>query len=313
MIFSLIIEVSFNRPKFSSCATWNPNASTFAGNETMIQTSTGILINTNNTVYAVSLGLTSVLVWSEGSAYPTKNISLNLSGPFSVFVTTNGDIYGDNGYSNLRIEKWSASTASSTIAMHVIGRCGGVFVDIYDNVYCSLPNYHQVLKGIGDRNPNASLIVAGNGSNGSTANQLTYPHGIFVDIDLSFYVADYGNNRIQWFRADVLDGTTAAGTGAPGTIALKGPSGVLLDGDGYLFIADQANHRIVGSGPSGFRCIAGCTGTNGSAANQFLYPYDLSFDSYGNLYVTDSANLRIQKFTLAKNACGELFFPESSV
>ena len=35
--------------------------------------------------------------------------------------------------------------------------------------------------------------------------------------------------------------------------------------------------------------------------------YDLSFDSHGNLYVTDPGNNRIQKFSLAKNSsCREL-------
>lgn len=44
--------------------------------------------------------------------------------------------------------------------------------------------------------------------------------------------------------------------------------------------------------------MVGCTGTRGSAANQMRSPRDLKFDRYGNLYVTDQGNHRIQKFMI---------------
>ena len=98
-----------------------------------------------------------------------------------------------------------------------------------------------------------------------------------------------------------------AGDGAPNTITLNQPTSVALDMDGYLFISDRSNNRIVGSGPSGFRCIAAFMGSNGRAANQLNLPFALSFDTFGNLYVSDSVNSRIQKFILARNTCGESF------
>ena len=136
---------------------------------------------------------------------------------------------------------------------------------------------------------------------------LNSPYGIFVDIDLSLSVADFNNNRVQLFRPGQVNATTVAGNGAPGTVTLSNPIAVILDADGYSIIADFGHHRIVRSGPNGFRCIAGCTGTNGTAANQLYQPRALSFDSYGNLYVADFVNNRIQKFSLARNACGKSF------
>jgi DNA-binding beta-propeller fold protein YncE len=77
----------------------------------------------------------------------------------------------------------------------------------------------------------------------------------------------------------------------------------VLDASGYLFITDYNNHRIIATGPIGLRCIVGCSGYGGSAANELYYPRSLSFDNYGNIYVTDTENQRIQKFFLATNSC----------
>ena len=271
----------------------------------MIQTSSGLFVTTKNSVYSTSYTLNSVLVWAGGSVNSSDHIFSNLSVPHSIFVSATGDVYVDNGRNYFRVEKWAANGSSSITAMNVPGTCSGLFADIYHNLYCSLCDYHRVLRKNATGDASASSIVAGNGTYGSASDLLYAPYGIFVDIDLSLYVADNANNRIQLFRSSQLNGTAVAGTGAPGTIALFSPTGVVLDGNGYLFISDMVHHRIVGSGPNGFRCVAGCTETNGSAANQMAYPYSLSFDSAGNFYVTDSANHRIQKFFLASNSCGE--------
>ncbi|CAF4401005.1 unnamed protein product, partial [Adineta steineri] len=76
-----------------------------------------------------------------------------------------------------------------------------------------------------------------------------------------------------------------------------------LDGNGYLFIADTNNNRIIGQGPYGFRCLFGCTEVYGSTPSQLYSPRTLRFDSYGNLFVADGYNNRVQKFILASNSC----------
>ena len=271
----------------------------------MIQTASAVFITTNNTVYATSFALDSVLVWTEGSPNVTRRLFGNLSSSHRVFVTNDGDVYADDTLYHSRIMKWAMNETDGTVFMNITAFCGGVFVDIYNYLYCAHSPNNQVLKKPIDGDGNSSVIVAGNGTAGSAPHMLNSAYGIFVDIDLSLYVADFNNNRVQLFRSGQLNGTTVAGNGAPDTIALLNPILVILDGNGYLFIAEYTGHRIVGSGPNGFRCIAGCTGTNGVAANQFNQPRALSFDSYGNLYVADASNHRIQKFMLARNTCGE--------
>ena len=258
-------------------------------------------------MYATGWGLQSVFVWPEGSVSSTQSIFSNLSNSHRIFVTINGDVYPDNWNINGWIKKWSMSANNRTTTVLVSAQCNGLFVDVYNSLYCSVWSDHLVLKRTVDSIVNTSFTVAGTGTTGSTSNMLSFPCGIFVDIDLSLYVADYGNKRVQLFQSGQLNGTTVAGDGAPGTIVLYGPAKAILDGNGYLFIVDSAKYRIVGSGPNGFRCIAACSGSSGSAANQLFWPYDLSFDSHGNFYVTDTSNNRLRKFTLARNSCGELF------
>ncbi|CAF0897158.1 unnamed protein product [Adineta steineri] len=185
--------------------------------------------------------------------------------------------------------------------MNITDACYGLFIDINNYLYCSIDATNNVIK---QSLENGTLtIAAGTSIGGNNANQLRQPRGIFVDINLNMYVADSGNARIQLFKPGQSNATTTAGTGAPGTFEFKKPIAVILDSDGYLFIADFDGHCIIRSGRSGFYCLFGCTYQPGAASNQLHSPQSLSFDSYGNLYVADFANQRIQKIILATNSC----------
>ena len=244
-------------------------------------------------------------MWTNNSVNPTTTVYGALSFPNSLFVTTSGDVYVDNGY-NYRVDRLTLNTNISVSVMHVYGPCSGLFVDINDTLYCSMYFNHQVIKQWLNDNTSTSTTAAGTGVNDSTSNTLSCPWGIFVNINFDLYVADSSNNRIQLFHAGHLNGTTVAGNGSTNfTISLNHPTGIVLDADNYLFIVDRSNNRIVGSGPNGFHCLVGCNGSSGAASNQLDHPTTLSFDSYGSMYVTDTNNNRIQKFDLLTNSCGK--------
>jgi len=164
---------------------------------------------------------------------------------------------------------------------------------------------HQVVKrSLNDPEMTSVIVAAGTGSQGSAFNELSFPRGIFVDVNFDLYVADCLNNRVQLFQSGELNGITVAGsTSLNPTINLNCPTGIVLDAEKYLFIVDSGNHRIVGSGLNGFRCLVGCYG-QGSQSNRLNHPFSLSFDRSGNMFVADQDNNRIQKFEYLEKSCG---------
>jgi tripartite motif-containing protein 71 len=303
--FFFIVAPSYNQPKISLCATWNPNAITFATTSTVGFNPAGIFVDINNTVYVAETQLNRVQVWSEGSVTPVRTISGSLQSPYAVFASITGDLYVDDGQLNHRVDKWILNATNSIKVMSVTDGCYGLFIDTNNYLYCSMNRQNIVIKQSLNNGTNTTLSVGGTGSMGSASNELRNPQGIFVDINFNLYVADCGNNRIQFFESGQSNAVTVAGNGATGTITLNNPTAVVLDANGYLFITDSRNNRIVRSGPNGFQCLLGCTGGSSSASNQLNNPQSLSFDSYGNLFVVDTNNNRIQKFVLTTNSCGK--------
>ena len=308
----LILEASYNQPKFCPSAKWNPNATTFADNNTIGINFYHIFIDRNNTAYVPATSLDRVIIWREQSTTPIRNISADLNNPCSIFVTLDGSIYIDNGDNKNRVDKWTLDGVNGTVVMYGNTMCYGLFVDRNDNLYCSVSITHQVMKISLLNSTNSSIIVAGNGTKGGTSYQLNDPRDILVDMNLNLYVADCTNDRIQLFRPGSLNGTTVVGNGSNGTINLNCPIGIVFDADEYLFISDYHNSRIIGSSIDGYRCIVGCSGGSGSESHQLNHPWGLNFDSYGNLFVVDRNNSRIQKFIFINTSCGNPFSTQFS-
>lgn len=159
--------------------------------------------------------------------------------------------------------------------------------------------------------------VAGNGTTGyngdnilATSASLTAPTDVAISSDGSIYIADKNNMRIRRVRPDQIiitiagDGTAGfSGDGGPATSAsLEYPSGVDLDSDGSVFIADEGNHKIRKVRPDGIitsvagNGISDYTGDGGMATSASLRsPHNISLDNYGNLYISDKYNNVIRK------------------
>ncbi|CAF3804715.1 unnamed protein product, partial [Rotaria sp. Silwood1] len=95
--------VSYNRPNLSVCASWNKDAITFANKSLVGQKPVGLFINDQDVVYVTNRENGQILIWNNESSTPTTIISTNSTNIWSLFVTTDGYIYFDNGHVN----KWT--------------------------------------------------------------------------------------------------------------------------------------------------------------------------------------------------------------
>jgi sugar lactone lactonase YvrE len=133
------------------------------------------------------------------------------------------------------------------------------------------------------------------------------PAGVAIDAQGNLYVADAQDHKI---RKISLQGvvSTYAGTGAQGSnngnaqteATFRQPSGLALDRQGNLYVADYFNHLIRKITPAGEVSTYAGKGTTGSADGQrleatFNLPYGVAVDADGNVYVGDYGNNKIRK------------------
>jgi len=194
---------------------------------------------------------------------------------------------------------------------------GGVAVDNLGNVYFADTGNNRV------RKVSNGIIstVAGNGTAGftgdngpATAAELSVPVGVAVDTAGNLYIADAQNNRIRkvTFSGNSTSGiiTTFAGNGTAAfsgdnglatSAQLQYPTGVAVDAQGNVFIADTYNHRVRKVSSSGIiTSVAGnglgYSGDCGPASSaQVFNPSDVAVDSSGNVFIADSINNAIRR------------------
>ncbi|MBC7554446.1 MAG: Ig-like domain-containing protein [Taibaiella sp.] len=204
--------------------------------------------------------------WGDGGAAA----GAGLQNPDGVAVDTAGNVYIADEYNN-RIRKVTPSGIITTIAGNATvgysgdggpataARLGGpraVAVDDYGNVYIADAGFSRIRKV-----DTSGIIttIAGTGSAGfsgdggpATAAQVGYILGLAISRSGDLYLADNSSSRIRKISPSGII-TTFAGTGGlgfsgdggPATAAqLNYPSGVAVDTNENVYIADQYNHRI---------------------------------------------------------------------
>jgi sugar lactone lactonase YvrE len=172
----------------------------------------------------------------------------------------------------------------------------GIAVDSSGNVYVADTDNYRIQKFSAD-----GTFVTKWGSYGTGDGQFV-PYGIAVDSSGYVYVADMNNNRIQKFSStDGINYTfvTKWGSYGAGDGQFYYPKGIAVDSSGYVYVADTWNHRIQKfSSTDGINyTFVTKWGTQGNGDGQFYYPAGIAVDSSGNVYVLDTENNRIQKFS----------------
>ena len=182
------------------------------------------------------------------------------------------------------------------------------------------------------------LQYSSNGPNLVEGRELNGAQGIAIDNNGGnslIYISDTGNNRVLGYKyatqlvagskADIVIGqqdffgTNAAGPGTAFSSGLNTPTGIVLDSNGNLYIADSGNNRILrfprpfdqtnGQSPDMVigqpNLTSGTTNPNEVKANtlhlvtnaSYLGKSGLAMDSGGNLWIADIGNNRVLRYS----------------
>ncbi len=153
----------------------------------------------------------------------------------------------------------TATTVRTVLGPGVVDDPGGIALDaagdlfVADTGHCRVlvvPDHAGVLDGMHVR-PGRAVTLAGGSCTGPGS--IGHPSGVAVDPHGDVFIAEATAQRVQEVRAGSLRAVTVAGTGTGGfdgdglaasAAELDEPTGVAVDAQGDLFIADTANCRV---------------------------------------------------------------------
>jgi sugar lactone lactonase YvrE len=189
----------------------------------------------------------------------------------------------------------------------------GVAVDASGNLFIADYNNNRIRKvntnGIITTVAGKISGYAGDGGYATNAG-ISRPRGVAVDAVGNIFIADTQDNRIRKVDTNgiitTLAGTNTSGYSGDGGLAVTNrlsiPTGVAVDANGSIWIADQGNNRIrkidtngiittmAGNGVSSF------AGDGNSATIAALCgPSGIALDAAGNLIIADFGNFRVRK------------------
>jgi len=165
----------------------------------------------------------------------------------------------------------------------------------------------------------STLIGGGPNDIPALQSDLDAPIEVAVDNAGNYYIAACSSVQNRVFKVNtsgvltVVAGAGPAGfsgdgvPGGAGNAFLNCPAGVAVDSSGNVYISDYYNFVVRKvDATNTITTIAGMGGTrgfsgdNGPATSAELnYPYGITLDTFGNLFIADSYNCRVRKVILA--------------
>ena len=194
----------------------------------------------------------------------------------------------------------------------------GVAVDPSGNVYVA-DSYNNMIRKITP----AGVVTTFAGNIGGGVNDgvgvlasFNTPYGVATDASGNVYVSDSGNNLIRMITPagvvtllagdrDGYDNVYPGNSDGVGTAAsFTAPNGLIADGAGNLYVADQGNNLIrkIVISTATVSTLAGgdSPGTDGPGTMAgFNAPYAVAVDAQGNVYVADAYDFLIRVVTPA--------------
>jgi len=272
----------------------------------------------------------SVIAGGSQGASDGSNSAAQFFGPTGLAMDSSGKLYVADQYNNLiRQVTFSGTNCVVTTIAGGAGISGnkngaggearfsnptGLAVDEAGNIFVA-DELNNAIRKITPGGATWMVTTIAGGSLGSSdgsnsAAQFFGPSGVAVDSLDRVYVADQFNNLIRLLEAGgtnwvvttiagQLDSGAADGSGV--SASFSSPTGIAVDTNGNVFVADQFNNAIrkitlaqtnwvVSTMGGGSKGATDGTGTNA----QFFLPYAVAPDAFGNVYVADSGNESIR-------------------
>ncbi len=133
------------------------------------------------------------------------------------------------------------------------------------------------------------------GSKGSGDGQFQLPTDVALDAEGNIYVSEYnGNDRITKWSSDFKFMKVVAQGEIAGQQLLR-PSGIDIDPEQTLWVADACNHRILHFDLDGR--LLSSWGELGAEPGKMQYPYDITCTPDGEIMVCEYGNHRLQWFS----------------
>ena len=148
----------------------------------------------------------------------------------------------------------------------------------------------------------------GDGTPGVGPGEMDQPRGLATDPFGNVWVADHENARVLKFTGNgrlllTLGANGGDGSWGEGIGEFNSPRGICSDREGFIYIADDVNHRIVklANDTGQFVAIFGKPGGpvsgSGTGPGEFKLPYGCAVDNNGHLWVADTNNHRVVELT----------------
>jgi len=313
--------------------------------EMSLQVWGAISYNCNSTpALPAGLSLDSIFCKISGTplnAQPTINYLItasNAKGSSSASVTlrvansTAINVWGQGGSFSSNASNNGSISANSLNAPHgaTVDSTGGVYIaDSLNNRVLYYPTASTSANRVYGQMGSFTSSISNNG--GISADSLSNPVDVAIDINDDLYISDSGNNRVLFYSSGSTTATRVYGqlgsftsnsqnNGGVSATSLSGPSGISVVSNGTsssIYIADVNNNRVLyfdmqNTTASLVYGQSGNFGSNlsnngGINANSLNSPFDVAAAPDGGVYISDSFNNRVLYYPAGSTTATKVF------
>lgn len=298
----------------------------------------GIVIGSDNSIYvADQFNATVRKISPTGvvSTYVSSSAS-KLSHPTGLAIDSKGVLYiadplsqgvfsvSTNGSVTLIAGGTGVGGTGSAVSVDGVGAAAtfygprGIAVDTSGNLYVTdTANYtiRKITSGGVVTTLAGSGGIQGSADGVGTAARFFMPVGIAIDDNGVLYVTDSDNCTIRKITPNGVVSTLAGNPGVAGSADGVGalaqfnyPTGIAVDKLGNIFVCDQFNSTIRKITQTGVvTTLTGLVSTQGAvdgvgAAARLAWPYSITVDANGKLYISDFENYTIRTAVVSAQA-----------